>query len=801
MQALQKNQYFGRFRIERLLAEGAHGQVFLAEDSHLGRRVAIKTLPVARGATATAERLIDEARTISKLTHRNIATLYDAGEHEGLPYLVLEYVAGVTLEDKLRKESSLAIGQAVDIALQMLAGVSYAHERGILHRDIKPGNLMIDQSGTPRLMDFGVAAQLDTNSEQGTVFGTPRYLAPECLERREFSKATDVYAVAATLYEAVTGEPVVAESDPGRALERLRSGRIVPPSRHNPEVDERLDSIIRRGLAPVASDRFSSADDMAAALKDYIDRPAAEQPSSGSSSGAIGFLLRRMQHKKDFPALSESMRAINRIVASDDASASSLSALILKDFALTNKLLKVVNTAVYGNSGKISTVSRAVVILGFKTVRSIAVTLLFLGHLENKAQVKNLQEEVIGTLLAGLMARELTRDLDPQSRETSFLYAIYQSLGRLLAYYYFYDEAVEINRLMQQDGTDEAAAAQQVLGVTYEKLGLEIAKTWNFPQEMLFAMKRLPAGKKPGKPRDGGEKLWLISSLAEDLRQANLNIALEDHDRILGRFVSRYESVLAVTPDRLRQVSRRASRALMEEAEAMNIDTRRSRVLEKVHSIENYSNADLTRENKILDGAELERSMKLAEQEAARAGAEPEQSTIEPHAVLTAGIQDITATLVGDFKLNDLLHMVIETMYSGMGFTRVIFAILNDRTQCIEGRLGLGSNLEESLRKFVVPANDPGDLFAAALKHGKDILIADASKDDFRLRLPEWFTRAFVPESFILFPLVVNGRPFGVFYAEQEQPGRLKLDKTEADLLITLRNQAVLAIRQSSSQR
>ena len=801
MQALQKNQRFGRFRIERLLGEGAQGQVLLAEDSHLGRWVAIKTLPVVKDATATAKRLIDEARTISKLAHRNIVTLYDAGEYNGMPYLVLEYVAGVTLEDKLRKESRLAISQAVGIALQMLAGVSYAHERGVLHRDIKPGNLMIDESGTPRLMDFGVAAQLDSQSEQGALFGSLRYLAPECLERREFSKASDVYAVAATLYEAATGKPVVAESNLQRVLESLSKGEIIPPSQHNAEIDERLESIIRRGLAIRPSDRFSSADEMAAALNEYTDRSVPEPSASGSTSSAINFLLRRMQHKKDFPALSESMRAINRIVASNEESASNLSAAILKDFALTNKLLKVVNSAVYGNSGKISTVSRAVVILGFETIRSIAVTMLFLGHLQNKAQVRNLQEEVIGTLLAGLMARELTRDLDPQSRETSFLYAIYQSLGRLLAYYYFYDEAVEINRRMQQDGTDETVAAQRVLGVTYEKLGIEIAKIWNFPQELTFAMRRLPVGKKPERPRSDNERLWLTASLAEDLRQANLNSTPEEHAQVLERFVSRYGPALRVTPDRLQQVTRRASKALKEEAEAMNIDTLQSRVLEKVRSIEDRRNGELTQENKVLVGAELARMMKLAEQEAVGADAQPEHPSTEPHAVLTAGIQDITATLVGDFQLNDLLRMIVETMYSGMGFTRVILAILNDKTQRIEGRLGLGVDYEESLRKFSVPANDSGDLFAAALKHGKDILIADAASDDVRRRLPEWFAGAFVPASFILFPVVVNGRPFGVFYAEQEQPGRLKLGKTEAALLITLRNQAVLAIRQSSRQR
>ena len=541
---------------------------------------------------------------------------------------------------------------------------------------------------------------------------------------------------------------------------------------------------------------------MASAPQEDAQQLAPEQAPPGSAA-AVEFLFRRMQHQKDFPALSESMRAINKIVASDEESASSLSAVILKDFALTNKLLKVVNSAVYGNSGKVSTVSRAVVILGFETVRSIAVTLLFLGHLQNKAQVRNLQDEVIGTLLAGLMSRELTRDKDPQTRESAFLYAIYQSLGRLLAYYYFYDEAVEIERRMRADAIDETAAAQQVLGVTYEKLGTEIAKIWKFPQEMLFAMRRLPAGKKPERPRGGNEALWLTANLAEDLRQANLKSPPDEHEKVFARLVSRYEAALVVTPDRLRQVTRRAAKALSEEAEAMNIDMRQSRVLEQVKSIEASGNSDLTQEIKILAGADLARTMKLAEQEATgtSSGAVTAQQTTDPKSILTAGIQDITATLVGDFKLNDLLHMVIETMYSGMGFTRVMLAILNDKTKRIEGRMGLGADLEKSLRRFAVPMNDAGDLFAAALKHCKDILITDATEDNFKSRLPAWFTEAFQPASFILFPMVVDGRPFGIFYAEQEKPGRLKLGKTEADLLITLRNQAVLALRQSSARR
>jgi hypothetical protein len=145
--------------------------------------------------------------------------------------------------------------------------------------------------------------------------------------------------------------------------------------------------------------------------------------------------------------------------------------------------------------------------------------------------------------------------------------------------------------------------------------------------------------------------------------------------------------------------------------------------------------------------------------------------------------------------------MVIETMYRGMGFTRVLLAILNGKTQKVEGRFGLGADVEGSLKRFSVPMGDARDLFAAALRHGKDVLITDAGADSVKGRLPAWFATAFRPAGFVLFPLVVDKRPFGLFYADQEEAGRLRLGKAEADLLLTLRNQAVLAIRQGAGRR
>lgn len=800
MHAIEKNGQLGRFRLLKLVGEGAQGQIFLAEDPHLGRQVAIKTLTGTGGEVATGHRLFEEARAVSQLSHPNIVTLYDADEHDGMAYLVLEYVPGKTLDATLRRNGALPVNRAVEICVQVLDGIQCAHEHGILHRDIKPANVMIDDAGIARLMDFGVAQSMSVAYLQNSIVGTPRYFAPECLADGSFSAASDVYATAATLYEMLTGKPVVEGSSVADVQARIRAGKIARPSRCNPAIDERLEGIILRGLSAETAGRFSTAAEMKAALDDYRERSdvAAVQPGE---NGAIDFLLRRMQHKKDFPALSESMRAINRISDSSTESAATLSSVILKDFALTNKLLKIVNSPAYGHSGKVSTVSRAVIILGFDTVRSIAVTLLFLGHLQNKSQVENLQDEVIGTLLAGLISRELASG-DKEWRESAFLYGIYQSLGRLLAYYYFFEEAIEIARLVEARGMDESAAAKKVLGVTYDRLAVAIAGSWNFPQQMLDAMRRLPADIKPGKPRDGRDRLRLAANLAEDLRQISLRGAPEEQTHLIDELVGRYKTAIPLTALELGEVASRACKAVRDEAQAMSIDVAGSHLFERLRIIEERGRKEPEPTDEIPESADMAHTMKVVEEKKLReTGSAEQEPQPDPHRVLTAGIQDITATLVGDFKLNDLLYMVIETMFSGMGFTRVMLAIRNEKTQRIEGRLGLGEGIEESLKYFSVPANESDDLFAAALRHRKDILISDAKEAGFRSRLPGWFRDVFDPASFILLPLIVDDRPFGLFYAEQIQAGRLTLEKTEADLLITLRNQAVLAIRQTASRR
>lgn len=786
MEALATPPQIDRFRIVKPLGEGGQGRVFLAHDTRLDRDVAIKTLSVRPTDREAYVRLLEaEAQTVSRLVHPHIVTLFDAGSHRGEPYLVLEYVSGQTLRRLLGAEERLPVVRAVETALQVLEAVGYAHRQGVIHRDLKPANIMIDDSGKARVMDFGIAVTLGGRSA-GTVTpaGTPPYVAPEHRAGGNATPAADLYSVAMVLYEMLTG--------------RTAAEKAAAPSTLNPDVDAKLDAIVLRGLARRPEDRYESAAAMSAALRDYLE-PAEENVDTGDGKGAVEFLLRRMRSKGDFPALSDSIRAINRIASSDEESVTQLAGVILKDFALTNKLLKVVNAATYKQFGRISTISRAVVILGFDAVRHIACSLILFHHLQNKAQATHLKDEMAASLLGATIARGLMAQYSKDVEEASIC-AMFGSLGKLLAMYYFHDETLEIARLAQQGEPAEQAAAS-VLGLSYESLGTEIARQWNFPERMLRSMQRV-TDEHLRRPVTADERFRAVVSLACELRDASIATP-EAREERLQEILRRYGECLTVTRESLATVVESSLRGFTAEARALELDVRDSRVVRRLGK-PTFAGAptapasDVATTEVSMEAEALEPTLSLDD---AGTTVEVSQDTplpgrsVEP-AVLAAGIQDITNTMVSDYDLNDLLRMILETIYRGMPFSRVLLGIRDVRQNAIAGRFGLGEGIEELNRRFRAPLPPGPDIFGLALNQGRDIVITDSADPRLAGRLPAWYRERVNAPSFVLLPILVNKKPIGLLYADQLTPGLLDLGKKEASLLMTLRNQAVLAFKQ-----
>ena len=224
----------GRYRLLAVVGAGASAQVFAADDTRLGRRVAVKLLHPALAGDATFLRKFQaEARLAASLNHRNVLHVYDWGDADGIPYLVLEYLGGGSLRSLLDTGRLLSPQQAAAIGAEAAHGLAYAHRRGLVHRDIKPANLLFDDDGRLLVADFGLAralAEAAITEPLGAVMGTARYASPEQVEGRPVDDRTDVYSLALTLYESVTGRVPFA-GDTTVATLMAHVGAVLPAAR------------------------------------------------------------------------------------------------------------------------------------------------------------------------------------------------------------------------------------------------------------------------------------------------------------------------------------------------------------------------------------------------------------------------------------------------------------------------------------------------------------------------------------------------------------------------------------------
>ena len=222
----------GRYEVRRAIGRGGMGTVWLARDNRLGRDVAIKQIGALPGESANeTRRAMREARSAAALNHPNAVAVYDVVDHEGAPWLVMEYVEGETLADVIAREGSLDPRRVAGIGSQLASALNRAHERGIVHRDIKPGNVLVDRSGRPKISDFGIARGLgdEALTQTGFVTGTPGYLSPELALGDDPDAASDVWALGATLYAAVEGHPPFApRSNPIALLQDIARGEPEP---------------------------------------------------------------------------------------------------------------------------------------------------------------------------------------------------------------------------------------------------------------------------------------------------------------------------------------------------------------------------------------------------------------------------------------------------------------------------------------------------------------------------------------------------------------------------------------------
>src|SRR5882724_4434984 len=256
----------GRYRIIALLGRGGMGEVYRADDLTLGQPVALKFLPdQAAGDEALLERFRNEVRTARKVSHPNVCRVYDVGEVDGQTFFTMEYVDGEDLASLLRRIGRLPQDKALDMARQLCAGLAAAHAKGVLHRDMKPANIMLDGRGQVVITDFGLAGVADQIEGAEVRSGTPAYMAPEQLAGKEVSVRSDIYALGLVLYEVFTGKRAFAESS-AKTLHNKREEHLSRPSSLVKDLDPAIERVILRCLETDPAVRPAKVMSVAAAL-------------------------------------------------------------------------------------------------------------------------------------------------------------------------------------------------------------------------------------------------------------------------------------------------------------------------------------------------------------------------------------------------------------------------------------------------------------------------------------------------------------------------------------------------------
>ncbi|MEU0312662.1 Stk1 family PASTA domain-containing Ser/Thr kinase [Nocardioides sp. NPDC006273] len=274
----------GRYEVGELLGRGGMAEVRKGTDHRLGRVVAIKRLRMDLASDPTFQaRFHREAQSSAKLNHPSIVSVYDTGEEKAVdgvaqPYIVMEYVAGRTLRDVLREGRKILPERALEISSDVLNALDYSHRNGIIHRDIKPGNVMLTPAGDVKVMDFGIARALNdaqsTMTQTAAVVGTAQYLSPEQARGEQVDARSDVYSAGCLLYELLTGRPpFVGDSPVSVAYQHVRE-HAQPPSAHDPSLPRELDAIVMKSLAKRVEDRYQSAQ----AMRTDIERFLAGRP-------------------------------------------------------------------------------------------------------------------------------------------------------------------------------------------------------------------------------------------------------------------------------------------------------------------------------------------------------------------------------------------------------------------------------------------------------------------------------------------------------------------------------------------
>jgi HD-like signal output (HDOD) protein len=822
----------GNYVVDRPLARGGMGAVYVARHPQLGREVAVKFLTQSVNTEPElAARFLAEARVTASLNHPNIVEILDFGELDGALYYVMELLRGKSLRGVMREQGKLTAPAMKPYIEQICWALEAAHAAGIVHRDLKPANVLVLEDGPLRLklLDFGVAKLMSsassapTQTRHGQVLGTATHMAPEQAlgEPTRVTPQSDLYSLGAIAYEMLTGTPVFQhESDMMLMVMHVRDA-VRPVRELAPDTPGAVAELVEACLAKNPVDRPPGARALAEAFARALSRPEpvaarkheaeakaeraelAERPTRLASAppptllaapppvaprlaeppraiapapaglprrsepppaparalarpapharkakaplpppapdlqatevspqadgdSIVATLLGRLQRRGDFPAFARTMGEVSHKADANGAfSAGQLGDCILKDYALTAKLLRVVN-ANYARrfGGRIYSIKHAIVILGFDRVRSLALTISLFKTSGSGKEPARVSESAISALVSSELARNLASYARVNDDEATVC-AMFKNLGRHLALVYMPDLFDRIEAVQVGDGLSASVAAKRVLGVTFEELGAAVAKSWQLPAQVQHAMSapEVPDSRLE-RPED---RLTALAAFSNELCDVVTREPPETRDRAMRTLLAKHKHLIGMDGEALAEILAQVEGSLSERyAALLGNDLKSSRFV--VNASKAPPGAD-HRERAAAANAEDG----LADPASPSAGATDAAVSIEQRIV------QVKESLESGGSAHAVLGMAVRLVAEHLGVRSPLILTATPDRQSLTVRFGLRDDIDGLRRELKFPLKVAGprtQLFAASYQAGKDLVVKDCFAKESTEGLP-----------------------------------------------------------------
>ncbi|MCX7185378.1 MAG: HDOD domain-containing protein [Nitrosospira sp.] len=446
-------------------------------------------------------------------------------------------------------------------------------------------------------------------------------------------------------------------------------------------------------------------------------------------------LHERMEEKGDFPALSKSVRDFCKTTQDENFNVADITGIILSDFALTQKVIRLANSVTYSSIGEeITTISKAAMVIGFEALTYLVLSVRLMDTLSISASDSAVtRAEMTQALLAGDIARKIAAKTRLKNAEEAVVCTLMHHLGRLLLVFYFPEEWSRIEKVSADRSLSQNDTALKIIGVTLDEISQEVAKIWCLPQKIASSMMSPSSVVETNLPGSPG---WL-RMMANFAGEAAATVTKNGADDGLQEITSLYSSALLIPV------------ATMTESVNLAINDARESIILKAVSASHGKPADSIKQ-------------------------------------LTAGVQETTAALAKGENFGSMLNLVLETLYGSMGFNRVA-AFLRDG-KAFKGRVGFGNAMPEVLTNLSFPVIYTADVFHLALHNNEDVFIGDGTGPTV-VSMPSWLTET-LPDvrAFILLPMSLNGRPIGLLYGDFRKGTKEMVEEEEMVLMRSLRD-------------